>query len=201
METRAMSKVARTAMALGLVLAYATQASAAGRGQADPRIVSTVAMRTVMAYDDGAWTSPVAVVLNSPSDWSAWNKDMVDQGMAIGEESLPAGVDWSREAVVVVALGEGRGSRVRLEQAVRLGLRTELAVNASQGGHGSYPCHVVALDRRLTRNLRLSNAAECGLPSSVSIYRQGAPAAASSTTPGDTPVAISWGEMKDAYRQ
>ena len=201
MEARAMSRVARSLLGLGLMLACSSPAIAAGNGRGNPRITSAVAMRTVMAYDDGAWTAPVAVVLNSPSDWNAWNKDMVDLGMAVGEESLPTGVDWSREAVIVVALGEGRGSRVRLAQATRMGLRTELAVAASQDGYGSYPCHVVAIDRRLTKNLRLSNAAECGLPSSVPTYRQGSPAAASSIAPAVSAVAISWGEMKDAYRQ
>ncbi len=207
MEARAMNQAARTTMALGLTLtlAYAAQANAGGRepsiDRSNPRMAPAVAMRTVMAYDDGAWTAPVAIILKSPAAWVAWNKDMVNAGMAIGEEQLPAGVDWSKEAVLVVALGEGRGSRVRLQNACRAGLRTELEVVASSSGSGQYPCHVVAMDKRLLNNVRLMKAASYGLSEQVRSYRPAAALASSSAGSEPQPVAISWGEMKAAYRQ
>lgn len=207
MEARAMNQAARTTMALGLTLtlAYAAQANAGGREQSidrsNPCVARPVAMRTVMAYDDGAWTAPVAMILKSPADWAAWNKELVTAGLAIGEEQLPAGVDWSKEAVLVVALGEGRGSRVRLQNACRAGLRIELEVAASSNGSGQYPCHVVAMDRRLLKNVHLKNAASYGLSEQVQSYRTAAALASSGAGSEPRPMAISWGEMKDAYRQ
>lgn len=201
MEARAMNQAACTTMALGLALtlAYAAQANAGGRELSIP--APAVAMRTVLAYDDGAWTAPVAMILKSPADWKSWNQDMVKAHMAIAEEQLPAGVDWSKEAVLVVALGDRQGARVRLQNARRAGLRTQLELAVSSDGYGEYPCHVVAMDKRLLRNVRLMNAASCGLSEQVQSYRQGAVLATSSAGSEPQPVAISWGEMKDAYRQ
>ena len=207
MEARAMNQAARTTMALGLALtlACAAQANAGGREQStdrsNPRVAPAVAMRTLMAYDDGAWTAPVAMILKSPADWISWNKDMVKAGMAIGEEQLPAGVDWTKEAVLVVALGDRQGARVRLEHASRAGLRTELDVAVSSDGYGEYPCHVVAMDKRLLKNVLLKNGASYGLCEQVQSYRPAASLTASGAGSEPQPVAISWGEMKDAYRQ
>lgn len=201
MEARAMNPKALATMAAAVAL---TLAAAAGTAQAENRAISrtapAVAMRTLLAYDDGAWTSPVAIVLRSAADWTSWNHEMVERGMAIGEEPMPAGIDWNREAVMVVALG-GEGSRVRLQNARRIGLRTELDAALSQDGTGEYPCHVVAMDKRLLKNVRLTNAAQCGLPAQVSIYVPGAALASTNSAAAPAPVATSWGEVKDAYRQ
>ena len=201
MEARAMNPKALATMAAAVAL---TLACAAGTAQAENRAIfrlaPAVAMRTVLAYDDGAWTSPVAVVLRSAADWTAWNHEMVERGMAVGEEPLPAGIDWSREAVLVVALG-GEGSRVRLQNARRIGLRTELEAVLSHDGGGEYPCHVVAMDKRLLKDVRLTNAAQCGLPAQVSVYAPAAALATANDAAAPAPVAASWGEVKDAYRR
>ena len=203
MAARAMNPKALATMAAAVAL---TLACSAGIGQAEgrpaPHSAPTVAMRTLMAYDDGAWTSPVAVVLKSVADWAAWNHEMVERGMAVGEEPVPAGVDWSKEAVLVVALGGGHvpASRVRLQNAHRVGVHIEMEVVASRDGSGAYPCHVVAMDKHLLKYVRLANAAQCGLAEQVAVYQAGATLAA---TNASAPVAIaaSWGEVKDAYRQ
>jgi hypothetical protein len=203
MENRALNPKALATMAAAVAL---TLALSAGIGQAQGRSASHLApslpMRTLMAYDDGAWTSPVAVVLNSPAAWTAWNHEMVARGMAIGEEPVPAGVDWSKEAVLVVALGGGSvpASRVRLENAHRVGLTTEVVVQPSTDGVGEYPCHVVAMSRQLLKHVQIANAAQCGLAEQVAVYAASpAVAAANSGTP--TAIAVSWGEVKDAYRE
>jgi hypothetical protein len=201
MAARAMNPKALATMAAAVAL---TLACTAGEGQAQghstSRMAPTVAMRTLMAYDDGAWTSPVAMVLKSAADWTAWNHEMVERGMAIGEEPVPAGVDWSTEAVLVVALGPGAASRVRLQNAHRVGLHIEMEAVASSGGSGAYPCHVVAMNKQLLKHVRLLNAAQCGLAEQVHAYQAGATvASANAGTP--TAVAASWGEVKDAYRQ
>jgi len=203
MEARAMNPKALATMAAAVAL---TLACSAGIGSAQGRPAShgapTVAMRTVMAYDDGAWTSPVAVVLKSPGDWKSWNHEMVERGMAVGEEPVPAGVDWSKEAVLVVAVGGGNvpASRVRLQNAHRVGLHTELEVAASGDGSGSYPCHVVAMDKHLLKYVRLTNGVQCGLGEQVSVYEAGATLAAANAS-APTAIAASWGEVKDAYRE
>ena len=159
-------------------------------------------MRTLMAYDDGAWTLPVAMVLRSAADWTTWNHEMVERGMAIGEELVPAGVDWSKEAVLVVAVGGGTTSRVRLQNARRVGLHTELEVVVSYDGFGHYPCHVVTMDKHLLKSVRLTNAAQCGLTEQVPVYQALATlASANAATPTGIAIATSWGEVKDAYRQ
>jgi hypothetical protein len=159
-------------------------------------------MRTVLAFDDGSWTSPVAVVLKSAADWTAWNQEMVACGKAVGEEPVPANVDWAREALLVVALGDAAGDRVRLQDARRVGLRTEMEAGLSRDGHGEYPCHVVAMDRRLLKNVRLTNAAALGLPEQVPVYVAGAAVASANSAAAPTAaLSASWGEVKDAYRQ
>ena len=203
MEARAMNPKTLATMAAVVALTLAcTAADGQAQGHLTSRMAPTIAMRTLMAYDRGAWTSPVAVVLKSEKDWNTWNHEMVERGMAIGEEPVPAGVDWSKEAVLVVALGGGHvpASRVRLQNARRVGVHIEMEVVASRDGSGAYPCHVVAMDKHLLKHVRLANAARYGLAEQVTVYQAGATLAA---TNASAPIAIaaSWGEVKDAYRQ
>ena len=201
MEARAMNPKALATMAAAVALILAcTATDGQAQGRPTSRMAPAVAMRTLMAYDDGAWTSPVAVVLKSAADWTTWNHEMVERGMAIGEELVPAGVDWSKEAVLVVAVGGGTASRVRLQNARRVGLHTELDVVVSEGGSGAYPCHVVTMDKHVLKYVRLTNAAQCGLTEQVPVYQARATLASANAA---TPIAIaaSWGEVKDAYRK
>jgi len=209
MEARAMNPKALATMAAAVALILAcTAADGQAQGRSTSRMAPAVAMRTLMAYDDGAWTSPVAVVLTSAADWTTWNHEMVGHGMAIGEELVPAGVDWSQEAVLVVAVGGGTASRVRLQNARRVGLHTELEVVVSYDGFGHYPCHVVTMDKHLLKSVRLTNAAQCGLTEQVPVYQARATLAsanavnvANTATMTGTAIATSWGEVKDAYRK
>ena len=111
-------------------------------------------------------------------------------------------VDWTREAVLVVTLGESQSPiSMDLTNARRVGLRTEidLALNWNEGG--SAPCEVIAMDKRLARNVRLVNAEAAGLSAQVPAYS--ALANGLQQQGQATPVIAdaSWGEVKDMYRQ
>ena len=193
MKARALNPQALAPAAMLLmVMAGAAPAMAA------PRPNNAAAMRTLMRYTDGAWLAPTAVILKSAKDWNDWNDDMVAQGKAVGRETMPA-VDWSKEAVLVVTMGEG-GASLELKNARRVGLRTdvELAVNWAEAG--AAPCHVVALSKHLASRLRLVNAEAAGLSAQVPAYMHRMELAAPNALANE-PVALSWGAVKDAYLQ
>lgn len=204
MNARAMNPRTLAAAALLMVMAAAATAS--------PSMAQTEKMpngwmsraaqtRTLMHYADGAWTAPAAVILKSAKDWNDWNEMMVARGMAVGKEAMP-NVDWTREAVLVVTLGESQSPiSMDLKNARRVGLRTEidLALNWNEGG--SAPCEVIAMDKRLARNVRLVNAEAAGLSAQVPAYSALANGMQNQSEATPVIAAASWGEVKDAYRQ
>ena len=204
MKARAMNPRTMAAAALMMLLGAAAMASPS-MAQTDKMpngwLTRTAEMRTLMHYTDGAWTAPAAVILKSAKDWNDWNDMMVARGMAVGKEAMP-NVDWSREAVLVVSLGESESPiSMELKNARRMGLRTEidLALNWSEGG--SSPCQVVAMDKRLARNVRLVNAEAAGLSAQVPAYSAMMPLAQQQSGTAPVIAAASWGEVKDAYRK
>jgi hypothetical protein len=126
MKAPALNPQALAAAMMLLVVAGATDVMAAplARAPAPP-------MRTLMRYADGAWLARTAVVLKSAKDWNDWNDDMVAQGKAVGREAMPA-VDWAREAVLVVTMGEG-GASLELKNARRVGLADRGRAGAELG--------------------------------------------------------------------
>ena len=202
MKARAMNPRTLAAAAAMMMMAAAAMASpSAAQTDLMPNgwLSRTAAMRTLMHYADGAWTAPAAVVLKSAQDWTAWNEEMVASGKAVGMEAMP-NVDWSREAVLVVTLGMSQNPvSMELKNGRRVGLRTEvdLAINWNEGG--SSPCHVVAIDKRMAKNVRLVNAEAAGLSAQVPAYSSRMIA---NETMSKTPAVVadaSWGEVKDAY--
>jgi len=155
-------------------------------------------MRTLMRYTDGAWLARTAVVLKSAKDWNDWNDDMVAQGKAVGRETMPA-VDWAKEAVLVVTMGEG-GASVELKNAHQVGLRTDVELALNWAEPGAAPCHVVAMSKHLVSRLRLVNAEAAGLSAQVPAY-QGRGQLAEQSAQANEPVLLSWGAVKDAYLQ
>ena len=180
-----------------LMMAGAADVMAADRLMV-PAAPNRTPMRSLMRYTDGAWLARTAVVLKSAKDWNDWNDDMVAEGKAVGREAMPA-VDWAKEAVLVVTMGEG-GASLELKNARQVGLRTdvELALNWSEAG--AAPCHVVAMSKHLVNRLRLVNAEAAGLSAQVPAY-QGRSQLASPNAQATEPVAVSWGAVKDAYLQ
>jgi hypothetical protein len=160
------------------------------------------AMRTLMCYGEGAWMAPTAVILKSERDWNEWNDAMLEAGRSVSSVKAPAGIDWAKEAVLVVALGQSeQNATLTLKSARRVGLRTEVELEMTWGAGGTSPCHVVAMDKRLLKNVRLQNAEAAGLASQVQAYT---PNAAVAKADGmATPVAVmaSWGAVKAEYRQ
>src|SRR5438128_2265881 len=142
MNARTMNPKAVVAAAMMMVSAVTVQAASAGLPVGG--LGSAVPTRTVLKYGNSAWTSPVAVVLKSAADWTAWNQNMVARGMAINVEAVPAGVDWNIDALLVVALGGGPNVRygVDLTSVERVGLDTEVTLSVAYGQGGSYPCVV-----------------------------------------------------------
>ncbi len=198
MEARAMN--VRT-WAQAAALSVALMANGAPTAQAAapaPLRAPSAAMRTLLKYWDGAWTAPAAVVLRSAKDWNDWNDEMVARGMAIGREPLPANVNWAREAVLVVSAGSNAAA-VELKNARRIGLRVEVELAVSYHEGGTSPCHVVAMDKRLLKNVRVMNADQIGLASQVRAYSPNSALVSTQSMPVN--LAASWGEVKGAYRQ
>ena len=197
MRAPALNPQALAAATMLLMMAGAADVMAAPARLATAAPMRTQ-MRTLMRYTDGAWLARTAVVLKSAKDWNDWNDDMVAEGKAVGREAMPA-VDWAKEAVLVVTMGEG-GASVELKNARQVGLRTdvELALNWAQAG--AAPCHVVAMSKHLVSRLRLVNAEAAGLSAQVPAY-QGRAQLAAPNAQASEPVALSWGAVKDGYLQ
>jgi hypothetical protein len=193
MKAPALNPQALAAAMMLLVVAGATDVMAA-----PARPGTGAPMRTLMRYTDGAWLARTAVVLKSAKDWNDWNDDMVAQGKAVGREAMPA-VDWAREAVLVVTMGEG-GASLELKNARRVGLRTEVELALNWAEAGAAPCHVVAMSKNLVNRLRLVNAEAAGLSAQVPAY-QGRSQLAAPNAQASEAVAVSWGTVKDAYLQ
>jgi len=195
MKARAMNSKAVVAAAMMTMAAMATSPAAA-----DPSLMGlshAVATRTVLDYGQGAWTAPAAVVLKSEQDWTNWNKYMADHGMAVGPESMPSGVNWSTDALLVVSLGQNLNAdySVTVASAQHTGSHTTVTLNVTAGQGGSSPCVVVAMNRNLASDVSLVGAN--GVPavaqqySSASLQASGSPAGGS--------VATTWGALKSAY--
>jgi len=195
MMARALNPQALAAAAMSLMV----MAGAADVMAAPSRWIAPAApMRTLMRYTDGAWLAPTAVVLKSAKDWNDWNDEMVAEGKAVGRESMPQ-VDWAKESVVVVTMGKG-GASLELKNARRVGLRTDVELSLNWAEGGAAPCHVVAMGKHLVNRLRLVNAEAAGLSAQVPAYSHRSQLAAPNAG-SDANVALSWGEVKDAYRQ
>ena len=202
MEARAMN--ARTwAQAAALTAAMLMTAAPVTNAAPTADLLARKAMmRTLMCYGEGAWMAPAAIILKSEQDWTDWNDAMLEAGRSVSSVMAPAGVDWTKEAVLVVSLGQSeQNASLNLKSVRRIGLRTEIEMELTWGTGGTSPCHVVALDKRLVKNLKLRNAEAAGLASQVQAYTPNAAVAQVDATTPTVAIAASWGEVKDAYRQ
>ena len=158
-------------------------------------IATPVMMRTILRYSQGAWVCPVAVVVRDPLQWTRWNESMVAAGRAAGIEPVPCGIDWSREVLLVVAIGERSSlTTFELNPPQRSGHRLYFTgrIETSSMQTFSSPCHVVAIDRRFADAIELDPAIgtledPCGL-----LVRRTAIASASADH-------RSWGALKHEY--
>lgn len=158
-------------------------------------IASPVTMRTILRYSQGAWLSPVAVIVHDPWQWTRWNESMVGAERAAGIEPVPSAVDWSREVLLVVAIGERTTlTSFELNPPRRSGHRLYFTgrIETSSMQTFSSPCHVVAIDRRFADAIELDPAIGT-LESPCAILRLAALAGATAAGP-------SWGAMKHQYR-
>jgi hypothetical protein len=174
-------------------------------------------MRTLLQYRESAWIRPTAVVLHNEQAWLDRSREAVASGIGIGMEILPA-VDWDKEAVLVVALGEdmSRALSLSLMNPRKAGSMTELTMDVKADGQmgPSNPAHVVALSKRAARNIRLvpgaGSAAVAGMPAYAPLYGTASPDEDSPSTiavgqdiSSDIDPAQpskSWGALKATYR-
>jgi len=185
---------ALVAMALTLALT-ASVAGAAPPSGASERAKSA-ACRTVETYSLSAWVVPATVVLHSAGAWKQWNKEMAENGLAVAEEAVPANVDWNKEAVVVVALGELSEARhLKLASSRREANGVHLTVALESGSGGNAPALVLAMSKNSAQNLVVSCDA-VALPE-VRTYPESQLAGGA----GDpSTVLMSWGSLKAEYR-
>jgi hypothetical protein len=154
-----------------------------------------VTMRTVLCYSLGAWVTPAAVVLRNPQEWTLWNESMVAAGRALAAEPVPQGVDWRREILLVVAIGERTTlTTFELEPPRRSGHHLYFTgrIETSCTQSFSSPSHVVALNRRFADSIELDPTIGT-LENPCALQRPAVPAG----TMADSP---SWGAMKHQYR-
>src|SRR5258708_18317425 len=126
--------------AMMMVVAVTVSAASAGVGMGLQGY--TVGARVVAGYAMSAWAARAAVVLKSEADWNAWAQEQAASRMAIDVEPAPAGVDWKREAVLVVALGDWsrRPMGVDLASVERVALHTDVSLAmGAMPGMGAYP--------------------------------------------------------------
>jgi len=196
MNARTQTRTA-TLAAMALTLALNASLAAAAPVVAE-RAKSSVPCRTVAAYTMSAWMAPAAVVLNSAAAWQAWNDQMVNDDLAVAAEPLPQDVDWSKESVLVLALGEV-SDLYHLEMlGARRGLNgTTVSLKVEVGHGGSSPALVVAMPKSAARRLTLDCAYAMPMPECRTYVE---PTLA--TMGGAEPVAVatSWGAMKAEYR-
>jgi hypothetical protein len=201
MEARTMN--AKTwAQAAALTAAMLmTAAPVANAAPTADLLARKAAMRTLMNYGEGAWMAPSAIILKSAQDWTEWNDAMVEAGRSVSSVKAPADIDWTKEAVLVVSLGQSQqNASLNLKSVRRIGLRTEIDMELTWGAGGTSPCHVVALDKRMVKNVVLRNAAAAGLAAQVPAYMPNAAVAQADAMATPVAMVATWGELKDAYR-
>ncbi len=203
MNARSMTRTATmVAMALTMVALHAAPAASAPRARKAEPQNRPVDCRTLMNYGMSAWLAPASVVLTSPEAWAAWNREMVEAGHAVAEEPMPAGVDWAREAVVVLAMGEQHSGSYELHVAgaTRSLSSTHMSLHVETGRGGTSPALVVAMDRNAARRLTLSaDYTLAGMPMTPEMYEAPGLSAADASAPAG-PVATTWGALKAEYR-
>jgi hypothetical protein len=209
-NARSMTRTA-TMVATTLMMAMTVSSVDAGpRGRMNERLAQVangnkeVACRSLATYPMSAWVAPMAVVLTSPEAWSRWNREQVDAGRAVAEEAMPQGVDWTREVVVVLAMGEvSEPHMVEVKGARRNQNATQLDLHVEMGRGGRCPALVLALDRGAGRNVKLAaDYLLAGVPTEPGTY-DATGAAGNVATSGDDGglvVMTSWGAVKAEYR-
>ena len=197
-----MSRHPNSAALLALLILQLSSVSpaVAATGNVDPT-TSSIPMRTVLHYVQGAWTSPAAVILGSEEEWIRWNKTMVASKRAVAPEPLPPGVDWAQEVLLVVSLGEQPTIvHLELEPPLRSGRKFSISGQVERTPIQSFsaPCHVVALNRSHARDIVLDPM--LGL---LEPYAGGVPLPGNRTRASNEPVQlfgpVSWGGVKHRY--
>ena len=156
-----------------------------------------VATRTVAEYSQGSWLAPATVVLDSKQAWDEWNCAQVANGRAVNAEAAPANVNWKREVLLVVALGENLNwwRTVKVKGAIKKGVETMVDIECALNAGGPSPSVVVALPRSHGRTVRLvpNVTLASDLPMKATYVM-------SSDGPSPMDVVSSWGALKNYYR-
>ena len=184
-----------------LILLLSSVESAVAATGAEGPTTSSIPMRTVLRYVQGAWTSRVAVILGSEEEWIRWNHTMVASKRAVAPEPLPSGVDWAQEVLLVVSLGEQPTIvRLELEPPLRSGRKFSISgqVETTPIQAFSAPCHVVALNRSHAKDIVLDPRLGVLEPYAGSVPLPGNRARASNE-PVQFISPVSWGEVKHRY--
>lgn len=196
MNARTLNQTAALA-AMALTLAMTAPSASAAPGAAE-RAKKNASCRTVENYTMSAWIAPAVVVLNSRAAWKNWNEQMAAEGLALAAEAAPENVDWAKESVVVVALGELSGPyAVKLNGAKRTlsGVQVQLEIESGHGG--SSPALVLAMPKSASRNLSLISDA-MALPE-MRTYPE-SNLAGDDANDGPVAAGTSWGAVKAEYR-
>jgi hypothetical protein len=132
---------------IGLGLACASARAEMGFDQAWANAQSE-GFSTLERTSDGIYGDPVVLLIQSEKEW---NQRMAEMSIIAGPASPPP-VDWSREAVVLVSLGEYASGPASVEILAvrRLGHRLLVDIRAVLPGPIQFfcaPCHVIKVRR------------------------------------------------------
>ena len=200
------ARLVACALALMCAVGGASRTNAAAAGGHDVSLTSLENGRW------GLWSHPALLGAASECEWQTEMDQLASQGgLIVASTPRAPSVDWSRQMVVLVALGEWDGWSVEVTHASRDGRTLVLDVTLTEGTPSGdmnvSPYDLVALDARgLDQVQARYNLAPPGMPASQVLTGCGA----SLTIHGVHPSAngalqmaggpVSWGALKLRYR-
>jgi hypothetical protein len=143
-------------MLMGAAMAAAGLVAEIGIARADCgfdqawEIGRTEAFRTIDKTSYGVFAQPIERIIQNPEEWRA-AMDGIDLVVGPAPEP-PAGVDWQRDAVVLISLGEfsSAPAGVEIREVRRLGHRLLVDIDARMPGSIQTfcaPVHMIAVPR------------------------------------------------------
>lgn len=216
MKTKALNQMNAALVSAGLLAALGPASSMAAPNDKALDNMRWKTGRTLEQRDvekglNGMWKAPVLVYAGNPSQWQEVMGQMALNGELDYSPPVPEGVDWSRQAVVLVSLGaypnyQYNGVQVNEVRVSGRHMLVDVSVEPGQPNMGvrTAPYHMVVVDCCGPRAPGLRD--KDSLPLKISVRTSsaapGSGMSAGSDTDTDAPgvVQLSWGAVKGEYR-
>jgi len=160
---------------------------------------------------NGMWKAPVLVYAGNAAQWRDVMGRMAQSGELDYSPPVPEGVDWNRQAVVLVSLGSYPNYQyngVQIKEVRLSGRRLLVDVSVEPGqpnmGMNTAPYHMVVVNCCGSRAPGLKNKDSLPVVLSVRTSSAGPEEGMAGDTGGDTNqptvMQLSWGAVKGEYR-